>query len=381
MEEKMAFYQKYQLKNGQIKWLVMYRDSLGKQYKKKGFRTKKEAQLFAANIKVERARGREIDHNMTYREVYEKFFISPYTASREESTVVRFTRDFRCYILPALGDRPIKKITTAECQAAVMEWSKHRKNVAKLGQQAAMIFREALAQHLIFENPMANGLIKYPRVKPNHRPKSFTKSEFQIFIKALKSDYQTKLPRAFAFLWLLAFTGCRKSEVAALKWQDINLDDGYIYIHHSVTRNLQNGLKIGKTKTSSSVRHIPIDKQTVKVLSEWYTHQKQEMEILGLDFKNKKQLLFTNINGGLLTPSKPGKWMHQLEKDHNLPYVTPHGLRHTYGTLLLEAGTPITDVSKLLGHSNVATTMQVYIDLHPVTSHQAANTLAALAND
>ena len=103
----MAFYQKYQLKNGQIKWLVMYRDSLGKQYKKKGFRTKKEAQLFAANIKVERARGREIDHNMTYREVYEKFFIGPYTASREESTVVRFTRDFRCYILPTLGDRPI----------------------------------------------------------------------------------------------------------------------------------------------------------------------------------------------------------------------------------------------------------------------------------
>lgn len=48
----MAFYQKYQLKNGQIKWLVMYRDSLGKQYKKKGFRTKKEAQLFAANIKL-----------------------------------------------------------------------------------------------------------------------------------------------------------------------------------------------------------------------------------------------------------------------------------------------------------------------------------------
>lgn len=73
--------------------------------------------------------------------------------------------------------------------------------------------------------------------------------------------------------------------------------------------------------------------------------------------------------------------MHQLEKDHNLLYVTPHGLRHTYGTLLLEAETPITDVSKLLGHSNVATTMQVYIDLHSVTSHQAANTLAALAND
>ena len=44
--------------------------------------------------------------------------------------------------------------------------------------------------------------------------------------------------------------------------------------------------------------------------------------------KHKKPLLFTNINGGLLTPSKPGKWMHQLEKDHNLPYVTPHGLRH-----------------------------------------------------
>lgn len=60
----MAFYQKYQLKNGQIKWLVMYRDSLGKQHKKKGFRTKKEAQLYAANIKVERAK-RSRSHSKT----------------------------------------------------------------------------------------------------------------------------------------------------------------------------------------------------------------------------------------------------------------------------------------------------------------------------
>lgn len=67
----MAFYQKYQLKNGQIKWLVMYRDSLGKQHKKKGFRTKKEAQLYAANIKVERAKGREVTQKLTYQEVYE----------------------------------------------------------------------------------------------------------------------------------------------------------------------------------------------------------------------------------------------------------------------------------------------------------------------
>lgn len=48
----MAFYQKYQLKNGQIKWLVMYRDSLGKQHKKKGFRTKKEASYTLQILKL-----------------------------------------------------------------------------------------------------------------------------------------------------------------------------------------------------------------------------------------------------------------------------------------------------------------------------------------
>ena len=104
----------------------------------------------------------------------------PYTASHEESTVVKVKQDFQNYILPSFGDKLIAKITTADCQKAVLEWSKHRKNVAKLGQYAAMIFREALAQRLTYDNPMAAGLIKYPRTQPNHRPKGFTKSEFQL---------------------------------------------------------------------------------------------------------------------------------------------------------------------------------------------------------
>lgn len=380
MEEKMAFYQKYQLKNGQIKWLVMYRDSLGKQHKKKGFRTKKEAQLYAANIKVERARGREVTHKLTYQEVYEQFFIVPYTASHEESTVVKVKQDFQNYILPSFGDKLIAKITTADCQKAVLEWSKHRKNVAKLGQYAAMIFREALAQRLTYDNPMAAGLIKYPRTQPNHRPKGFTKSEFQIFVKALQNEYQEQLPRAFTFLWLLAFTGCRKQEISALEWKDVNLDRGYIYIHQAVKRDLQNHLMIGKTKNRSSVRYIPIDNKTIAILKTWQHRQHLENAILGLP-NNHHQLLFTNNKGGFLTPSMPGKWLIQLEKAYDLPHVTPHGLRHTYGTLLLEAGTPITDVSKLLGHSSISTTMQVYIDLHPVTNHKAVNTLATLAQN
>ena len=378
----MAFYKKYKLTSGSSKWLVMYRDPNGKQHKKKGFKTKSEASLFYANEALKFAQhGYTSNSSVTYREVYEKYFIGPYTASHEESTVVKVKTDFRLHILPVLGNYPISKITTADCQKAVNTWSHSRKNVAKVAQYAAMIFKEAIVQRFIYENPMSQGLIKYPRMDNKKSVKGFDQDEFKQFIIALKSEYRNKLPRAFAFLWLTAFTGCRKQEVSALEWGNVNLDDGYIYIHQAVKRNLNNGLMIGSTKNKSSIRYIPIDNKTIEVLEEWKTIQKQELAAQQLPFKGNHQLLFTNRNGGLLTPSKPGLWLKRLEHKYNLPNVTPHGLRHTYGTLLLISGTPITEVSSLMGHSSIETTMKVYIDLHPVKDHSSVNRLAAIIEE
>ena len=79
-----------------------------------------------------------------------------------------------------------------------------------------------------------------------------------------------------------------------------------------------------------------------------------------------------------MTPSRPKKWLDNLTEKYQLPHITPHELRHTYGTLLLEANRPITEVAALMGHSSVETTMKNYIDIHSVTSSTAADSLADL---
>lgn len=375
----MASFTSYSTKKGK-RWKVRFYDTNHIQRTKRGFETKTAAQHWYAAYTVDFDRtGFNQNEKITYAEVYERYFIDDFKRSHAESTALKTIGYFNHYILPSLGSSPISKITPRTCQKAVNQWAERFKYVNKIGQYAAQIFGIAIKYHFIHENPMGPEMITYPRQRTTDSPKGYDGKTAQRFQAAFIDMYKEENPRAFTFIWLLLHTGLRKGEMLALRWQDINYENHYINVRNAATRNLQNRLVIGPTKNKSSKRKVPVDQETLQILKRWERIARAELSLNPrVQWKGQAQLLFTNSKGGIMTPSRPKKWLDNLTEKYQLPHITPHELRHTYGTLLLEANRPITEVAALMGHSSVETTMKNYIDIHSVTSSTAADSLADL---
>ena len=134
-------------------------------------------------------------------------------------------------------------------------------------------------------------------------------------------------------------TGMRVTEIISLNIQDVNLEEKYVVC-----------------KTGSKQRNIPLGAMSLKALKEYI---EQARDIL-LKNENEKAL-FVNINGTRLT--RQGFWKiikYYKEQAHITKEITPHVLRHSFATHLLQNGADLKAIQTMLGHSDISST-QVYM--------------------
>jgi integrase len=159
------------------------------------------------------------------------------------------------------------------------------------------------------------------------------------------------------FIEVAAATGCRRGEVLALRWQDIQ--DGRVTIGRSLTQT-KHLLEFKSTK-SENVRVLSLPQSTLAVLE---THRERQSEFVrqfGPDYRSDLDLIFANPDGTPLRPNSISATVSALFRRLNLPKgASLHTLRHTHGSHLLAAGVPLPAVSERLGHSSVRVTADVY---------------------
>ena len=178
------------------------------------------------------------------------------------------------------------------------------------------VLNEALERAVWYELIASNPMKKVD--KPKHKQKkgrASTLRERQEFLKKIRK-HPFQLLYEF-YLW----SGCRRSEVLALTWNDVDESTDTLYIHG--------------TKTETSDRVIPINAQLKSILDKLP--------------KRKDGKLFD------CTPDHASKVFKQLCPNHKL-----HDLRHTFATMCLEKGVARDVVQKWLGHSNITTTARIY---------------------
>ena len=95
---------------------------------------------------------------------------------------------------------------------------------------------------------------------------------------------------------LLAYTGLRIGEALALKWSDIDLDNGTLKVSKTLSKGKNNSLVVNPPKTNSGYRSIELTSQTIEVLREWKFQQRRDLFRLGLNPMNKDQIVFNNKN-------------------------------------------------------------------------------------
>lgn len=193
------------------------------------------------------------------------------------------------------------------------------------------------------------------------------------------------------FLTLAIFTGCRRGEMLALTWDDIDFKNSSIKITKSVSR-VKGKVIIKTPKNKNSVRKLAIPSFIIDLFKKWKMEQKYYQISLGSEWKGDNHI-FIRWDGSLMGLETPRNAFHRLIRNYNvnrpvgaikLPIIPLHGLRHTSATLLLSQGIDIKTVSERLGHANASTTLNVYAhaleELDRAASNKLENILTSKAN-
>lgn len=195
--------------------------------------------------------------------------------------------------------------------------------------------------------------IQYPTVRENQQ------------IEVLSRTHQKKvmnfIQEHFTFrnlgIYICLSSGIRIGEICALTWEDIDTDNGIIHIRKTIQRIyvIENGerrteLLLDSPKTKNSIREIPMSRELLRMLKPFKKIVNPSFFVLTNDSKPTEPRTYRSYYKNL---------MRQLE----IPEIKFHGLRHSFATRCIESKCDYKTVSVLLGHSNISTTLNLYV--HP----------------
>lgn len=188
----------------------------------------------------------------------------------------------------------------------------------------------------------------------------FTVEEQKKFMEAIK-EHKHRLE----FILTLG-TGLRIGELVALRWEDIDLENGSLRVNKSIWRGYvtidgkrKYVMEETAPKTPSSIREVAMPDKILEELKIHKTKQdgvKEKYKEVYID----KSYVFANIIGEHVLADTLSKSFVKVLKDNGIKHLKFHALRHTYATRLFEKGVQLKTVQKLLGHSSIEITADIY---------------------
>ena len=230
-------------------------------------------------------------------------------------------------------------------------------------------FAYAKANRFINDNPVSECIVKST---PEHKErKQETYKAIPIEIREYFLEVISKNDFMKALCMVQMFAGLRIGEALALKWKNVDFDNGIISIDSAVTelpvRNSEGKIVdhrtvISDTKTAASIREVPMPNILKTTLLEWKKFRWVQQRTTGKSFIGPNDLVFANNEGELRTYTGTKTIFQRLMSQYGLaPYKLHfHSLRHTYSSMLVESRENPKVIQMLLGHKDVTTTIRTY---------------------
>ncbi|MDO8615019.1 MAG: site-specific integrase [Dehalococcoidia bacterium] len=291
--------------------------------------------------------------------------------SLKPRTWYRYEQLLRVHALPAIGRLPLSKLAPQQLQALYAEMQANGSAPATIRQLHAVVhraLRQALRWNLVARN--VADLVTAPRV-PRTEMQVLSPEEARCLLEAARGD------RLEALYVLALTTGMRQGEILALHWKDVDLDRGTVNVRFTL-HHVRDGFVFTDPKSSRSRRQIALTEAARSALRQHRIAQAEERLRAGPAWQGQ-DLVFANPQGGPLDGTfLLRRRFHPLLGKAGLPKIRFHDLRHTAATLLLGQGIHAKIVSEMLGHSNIAITMDLYSHVTPTMQQEAARALDAL---
>lgn len=250
-------------------------------------------------------------------------------------------------IVPTLGDIPLDRLGRQDVETAVSAWSRgrHPRTVAHYLACLRAALGRAVEWGLIPTNPATR--IPLPRI-PGSRAAAFSVDDERRLLAAVAGDPLE--PHILAALR----TGLRQGELLGLRWEDWDEKRHELVVRHTLQRSHGGHFDLAEPKTSASRRTVPVGPELAGVLADL---RKVQMARSG---KVDQGLIFATPAGSPLPNDRVSRRFSVLVAEAGCAPLTFHAMRHTFATRLLERGVRIDVVMRLLGHSTITTTVNIY---------------------
>ena len=266
------------------------------------------------------------------------------------STISAYSLTLENHLFPTFGEKT--NIVEADVQEFVNTklQTLSRKTVQDILIVLKMVYRYGVKLHFFAHEEWD---IKFPTVQDKYEVDVLTIANQKRLLAYVRENFNF---RNLGILICLS-TGMRIGEVCALTWQDIDLAKRVINISKTIERiyiidgdQRHTELIISSPKTQNSRREIPLSPELYRLLSPLMKVVNHKFYILTNDSKPTEPRTYRNYYTRLL---------RQLD----IPVIKFHGLRHSFATRCIESNCDYKTVSVILGHSNIGTTLNLYV--HP----------------
>lgn len=280
----------------------------------------------------------------------------------KESTMNAYKFIAYKHLLPFFGDLPAERIDKKTVQKFVdmkQDSGLGKKTVKDCIIVLKMVVRFVEEEHGIPVVDRWNIVFPSNNIEAGRKLERYSQADFK---RIMETALENPSPRNLAILITLT-TGLRIGEVCALQFCDIDLERKVIHVSKTIERLYrgewdENGRKgrtrliISTPKTLSSNREIPIMRSVYPLVKKFAAIARPEYYVATMSEKPTEPRTFRNHYEDFI--------LHQVGLKECIKF---HGLRHTFASILIENKVDVKTVSSILGHSDISTTMNVYV--HP----------------
>ena len=291
--------------------------------------------------------------------------LSPETAQAYEIMVKK-------HMVAAFGRHKLQQITPEILQRYYADKLATGRRDGKGGLSPRTVKHHHRLLHVIFASA-----VKW-RVLPRNPadavdPPQFQRKEMNTFDQEGLETFLNSLQDTeyYPVFYTLLFTGMRRSEALALRWQDLDLDFGRLSIERSLHHLNDRTFHFLPPKTEKSRRLVALPPSLVMVLKQHRDNQRAMRLTMGLVVSNN-DLVFAHVDGKPLLPHSISQAWSRLAKRAGYPEVRLHDARHSHASLMLAQGVHPKVVSERLGHNSVSLTLDVYSHVLPGIQEAAA---------
>jgi integrase len=293
--------------------------------------------------------------------------LAPRTAEGYDSIISR-------HLIPSLGMIPLMQLRPEMIQRYISDKLSHGRADQKGGLTARTVRHHIICLHTALQNATKLGLlfrnpvdaVTIPRAE-RHEMRTMNETDIHLLLEMAQGT------QYYALFYTAIFTGMRRSELLALRWQDVDL----LLLQTSVNRTLHQ-IKGGRTifrqpKTEKSRRLIALTPSTAALLQEYRDSQNILRESLGYAKLTETDLVFCQYDGKPFLPNTVTHNWIKLVRRAGLSGIRLHDARHTHATLMLKQGIHPKIVQERLGHSSIQITLDTYSHVAPGLQQAAAN--------